>query len=586
MNKKIFIVLLILQSGLLNAQQTREEKLQQLKHRDGVKVTEVEKDIIKVEYPNGKTILKNIADYQPPTTHNQITYSPNYDSTIIDLRTIDTTLYYQKYSFWQEVPLGSGPNKFLLVGDVNNNNLPELYGKMKDYTSDYSDIVIFEENTQGGFDSIYSYDRTNTAKSIYDIDKDGMDEVHLRRFADTLYHGNSYLFFKKDQDSSLATNLSFVFYPFEEVTQQNNNKFGDWDGDSFTDQIFHLLTQGLSIFEYNPQTPNFDSVYFYDYTTINLEFAGFAINDFDQDGNTEFFTGSTHGDVLCIENTGDNSYAPTWTGMVETYNAYQLAQTNDIDSNGKKEIWVGGDAFYPGIGSMTRITLFESDGNDSYQVVGRIDLLGIFSFFAQNYQAVDVDKDGVEEMMVCIEQTVLILKFNGSPNHQTYELFYFKQNDFAIAGRNSVYHGARMNDLINDSKEEIIINLDDVIQNVGLRLFSFIYKPNFTVDVKEPEQLPEEFNLYPNFPNPFNPTTQIRFKVPEYSFVSIKVYNSLGKEIKQLLEKNFSPGNYTISWDSKGSDDILLPSGVYFIRLSATGRAEKYTKTIKAVLLK
>ncbi len=45
----LIIVLLILQSGLLNAQQTRDEKLQQLKQRDGVKVTEIEKNIIKVE---------------------------------------------------------------------------------------------------------------------------------------------------------------------------------------------------------------------------------------------------------------------------------------------------------------------------------------------------------------------------------------------------------------------------------------------------------------------------------------------------------------------------------------------------------
>ena len=60
------------------------------------------------------------------------------------------------------------------------------------------------------------------------------------------------------------------------------------------------------------------------------------------------------------------AYAPNWQGMVETYNAYLCAETNDIDGNGKKEIWIGGDAFYSGQG-ITRITIFEANGDNSYQ---------------------------------------------------------------------------------------------------------------------------------------------------------------------------------------------------------------------------
>jgi hypothetical protein len=113
------------------AQYTREEKLQQLKTRTDIKVTEIEKDILKIEYPSGKVIYKNIGDYIT-NAENRILYSPTFESTIIDLRTIDTTLYYQMYSYWQEVPLGNF--RTLLVGDVNSNGLPELYGQMKDYT--------------------------------------------------------------------------------------------------------------------------------------------------------------------------------------------------------------------------------------------------------------------------------------------------------------------------------------------------------------------------------------------------------------------------------------------------------------------
>ena len=575
----------MLQSSSLLAQQTREEKLAQLRQREDINVTEVEKNILKIEYPNGKTILKNIGEYQPPTTYNQPTYSLTFDSTIIDLRTIDTTLYYQKYSFWQEVPLGNF--RTLLIGDINNNNLPELYGKMKDYTTDYTDIVIFEMNQQGSFDFVYSYDTTNIALNIYDIDRDGMNELHLNRFSnDSSYPGNSYLFYKKDYPDSLAKILSFTFFPFGIVHQQNDNYFGDWDGDELTDQIFISinLPPSVNIFEFNPALPNFDSVYQFDYSSIDLYYGGFSIGDFDQDGKTEFLAGSVHGKVLSIENNGNNSYQPNWQGTVETFNAYLCTETNDIDGNGKKEIWIGGDAFYSGVG-ITRITIFEANGNNSYEAVGRIDLVGVFSFDAGNVQVLDVDKDGKEEILFGLDETVIILKYNGSVNHQTYEVFYFKQNDWE---NNYIgYYGANLYDLTGDGKYELLINMWDIIPYTGIKWFNWIYKPNFTVDVNEESNIvPTDYQLYPVYPNPFNPQTTIKFDIAKTSVTSVKVYNILGKEITTLLEKEISPGSYSISWEARDSNGDLLPSGVYFIRFSTAGGVNNYTKTIKAILMK
>ncbi|NWG28072.1 MAG: T9SS type A sorting domain-containing protein [Ignavibacteriaceae bacterium] len=585
--KLVCCLLLIVTSSSL-AQQSREEKLEQLKSRSDIKVTEIEKDILKIEYPHGKVMYKNIGNYQPPTTNSQQPmYSPTYDSTIIDLTIIDTTLYYQKYSFLQEVKVGTDNTKPPLVADMNNNGLLEIYGQMKDYTSGFSDLVVMEKNTQGSFDSVYRYDSTSSARTvIFDIDKDGRDELYLHRFPpDTNYPGSSYLFFKKPTDTSLATDLSFIFYPYPVPgqTQLNNNTFGDWDSDEFTDQIFirHCCPNSMFIYEYNLSTNNFDSVYYYDPSQYDLYFSGFAIGDINQNGKTEFFAGSVNGKVIAIENCGDNCYNFIWQGSVETNNAYLYAVTNDLDGNGKAEVWIGGDAFYNGVG-ITRITIFEANGNNSYQVVGKIDLVGVFSFYASNMKVLNVDKRGKDEIMICIDQHVIILKFNGSQNHHTYEVFYIKRNDLAFNGRNSVFYGATMYDITDDGKEDIVIHLDDIITNVGMRLFTFIYKADFSVDVNEPESLPEKFNLYPNYPNPFNPATNIRFEIPEYSFVSIKVYNVLGKEITTLLEKELSPGSHTIDWEAKDSNNELLPSGVYLIRLTAG----KYTHSVKAVLLK
>lgn len=580
-------------SDLLFAQQSREEKLQKLKNRTDIKVTEIEKDILRIEYPHGKVIYKNISDYRSPITDN-LSYSPTFDSTIIDLTTIDTMLYYQKYSFWQEVNIGIPHTAPPLLGDVNNNNLPEIYGQMKNYNSEISNVVIMEMNLLGVFDSVYKYDSTVIARSIYDIDKDGMKETHILKNYEDSVDTNTYnivwqhLFFKKATDTSLAKELSIIFEPWRSNnSQQNANYFGDWDGDEFTDQIFirPCCPPTINLFEYNPLINNFDSVYQYDFSSIGTYFSGFAIGDINQNGKTEFFSGSVNGKVIAIENCGNNCYNFIWQGSVETNNAYLYAVTNDLDGNGKPEVWIGGYHFWDGE-AITRITIFEANGNNNYVAVGKIDIIGAFNFYAKNIQVLDVDKDGKEEVMLCIEQHVIILKFNGSVNKHTYELFYIKRNDLAFSGRNSVFYGATMYDVTGDGKEDIIVHMDDIITNVGMRLFTYIYKADFTVDVNEPEHLPEEFNLHQNFPNPFNPSTSIRLEIPERSNVSVKVYNILGKEIITLIEKELSPGIHTIDWEAKDSNGLLLPSGVYLIRFNAVNSNSNHIKTIKTVLIK
>ena len=149
MKKLLFCYLLIITSSFAIAQYSKEEKLEQLKSRNDIKVTESnvygEKDILKLEYPDGKVIYKNIADYRYPENDiHKPEYSPTYDSTIIDLTTIDTTLYYQKYKFWQEVLISN--RKFPIIGDVNGNGRVELYGFEKDYRSDWFEFKFLQKH--------------------------------------------------------------------------------------------------------------------------------------------------------------------------------------------------------------------------------------------------------------------------------------------------------------------------------------------------------------------------------------------------------------------------------------------------------
>ena len=94
--------------------------------------------------------------------------------------------------------------------------------------------------------------------------------------------------------------------------------------------------------------------------------------------------------------------------------------------------------------------------------------------------------------------------------------------------------------------------------------------------------LPKVFSLYQNYPNPFNPSTQISFDVPSSEFITLRIYNLLGKDVKTLVSKIMNPGRYTFNWDGK---DILksdVASGVYFYEL----RAESFVNRKKMLLIR
>jgi hypothetical protein len=90
------------------------------------------------------------------------------------------------------------------------------------------------------------------------------------------------------------------------------------------------------------------------------------------------------------------------------------------------------------------------------------------------------------------------------------------------------------------------------------------------------------FKLSQNYPNPFNPVTRINFSIPVNSLVTIKVYDLLGREVRQLVNDNMNEGVFMI--DFNGAD---LASGVYFVRMTADSRTgTRFTDTKKMLLVK
>ncbi|NOX36420.1 MAG: T9SS type A sorting domain-containing protein [Calditrichaeota bacterium] len=101
------------------------------------------------------------------------------------------------------------------------------------------------------------------------------------------------------------------------------------------------------------------------------------------------------------------------------------------------------------------------------------------------------------------------------------------------------------------------------------------------VGIAENEQTgaPDAFNLLPNYPNPFNPGTTIRYHLPRASRVKLQVYNPLGQVVRTLVEGQQPAGRYTVQWDGRDASGRQLPAGVYFYRLKA-GQFEQVRKMV------
>ena len=102
-------------------------------------------------------------------------------------------------------------------------------------------------------------------------------------------------------------------------------------------------------------------------------------------------------------------------------------------------------------------------------------------------------------------------------------------------------------------------------------------------DVEENNNVvPSNYVLYQNYPNPFNPSTNIKYALLQNSFVSIKVYDILGREVKTLVSSELPAGNHSIVWKGDDNNGHSVSSGTYIYRI----HTDNFVQTKKMILMK
>jgi hypothetical protein len=87
-------------------------------------------------------------------------------------------------------------------------------------------------------------------------------------------------------------------------------------------------------------------------------------------------------------------------------------------------------------------------------------------------------------------------------------------------------------------------------------------------------ELPKEFKVHQNFPNPFNPQTQIRFQLPNAIKTQVVIYNMVGQKVRTLVDERLEPGYHEIIWDGHNENGVRVGSGVYYYRVIAGDYSE------------
>ena len=206
---------------------------------------------------------------------------------------------------------------------------------------------------------------------------------------------------------------------------------------------------------------------------------------------------------------------------------------------------------------------------------------GVFQW-AGIYDGLDGANDYLSGIIIDNNNNVIASGYSQqNSNSGSYDIVTVKFNDSGNVIWEKKYNGPNDstdygNCITRDISGNIYIAGGSGNYNSGLDFITIKYSQSTGVNLIS-DKIPSEYKLFQNYPNPFNPSTQIRFDIPGKVFVSLKVFNILGREVKTLVNEMKDAGSY--SADFNGNE---LSSGLYFYRL-ITGN---FTETKKMLMIK
>jgi len=442
--------------------------------------------------------------------------------------------------------LAYAANRNVVTGDLDNDGIGEVIfavsGNAGDGSAGTAGLNIYEWDgtTDNGF-TVYAHTmiddnldsdrwRFENISPPFDIDGDGINEMCIANNGSDHTIGDRFWILSIDGDFESGLYSTVIEAVWNQTEHAFNGSpyygnYGDLDGDGTLEAVFAAWDNG-GLFIVDAEGP--DTYSFINYILADplghdgVAYGGIAIADFDGDGRDEVIS-------------------PMYTGAGEDYYTTILNIDGDISAATAENSvgFVRGPWLGAGIGQCAAAD-FDGDGK--------------YEFYGSNYSTHTYE-------FKCVGTNPLL--------PESWEVKSCISNlgdNYGVASGNFGLDAA--NDLDRDGKPEIVVGyLDHADQTVFLRVAEY----TGSVFVEENWRIitPADYKLSQNFPNPFNPTTQISFDIPLAKDVTLKIYDMLGHEVRTLISEHKQAGAYTITWDGNNKTGKAVSAGNYIYELKA-----------------
>jgi hypothetical protein len=487
------------------------------------------------------------------------------------------------------------------AADYDNNGTIDLF------VSNYGENnFLYSGNGDGSFakitaGSIVNDGGNSTGCAWADYDKDGYVDLFVcnRNQANFLYHNNGNGTFTKITSGAIVTNVSnsggcawadydndgypdlfvanagpavdYLYHnngnsTFTQVTgdpvvsdilHSSGGSWGDYNNDGYQDLFVTcgVIGSGNDRLFRNNGNGTFTKI-LSDPIVNTVHWAGGSSwGDFNNDGWLDMFVGGYDGPNFLFRNDASGSFVKIDTGILATDGNYKEgAGWCDYDNDGNPDIFTARNNYFGG-----NNCLYRNNGTNNKFI--NIKCVGMIS-----------NKCGIGAKVY--------VKANTGSGSITQMREISSQTGGSISGMNCLNAVFGLgNTVIVDS---VIIKWPSGItdrygQLLPNRFLTAVEGQGIT-DVKiNSAVIPSKFSLSQNYPNPFNPSTVITFETAKPEFISLSVYDILGREVAVLVEENLKPGTYKVTWNASA-----FSGGIYFYRIKSGG----FTDVKKMILVK
>jgi len=445
------------------------------------------------------------------------------------------------------VDTGANINVAIAAGNVDSDNIEDIV-----IGNDAGHLIAYDN----GGDIIFDYDTGSSIKSnpmIADVDGDGSSEVIVCTFNPGMIHilnsdGTDFPNFPASVDAPILSSAAV----------------GDLNGDGQMEVLVCTIAGSVNAISSNTGGNMSGWPYSIGFGSTN----GPSIVNFDGDANPEVVIATTPGSVFAINHDGTliwnvDAGEDVRSGIVTAdFNNNGNNEICFIDQPGRVHIITQSGDYLPNfpvtVGSSSESTpvIVDMDNNGTPDVV--------FGDDAGDVHSIDITGSETFMFPINLGNPVKVPPAIGYadddddieilvPNQSAYYLLDYKETSGAVHWANFKRNPQRTGN--------------------GFDATSAV----------DPELVPAFANeLNKNYPNPFNPDTNISFSVKETGFVNLKVFNTRGQLVKTLISETLDEGVHFTNWNGKDNNNKSVSSGIYFYKMDT----KNYTSTRKMILLK